>query len=124
MVISLAVVPNELDIVEGFLDEAILISPEFLVASAQIHGILDDEGIVGEAESSVDAFVPFQSTGFWKSYDSGLSRMFWIIVFIFLDSYFPISVVGLSFIEENIPSIIKLTQPKIKHTNHQITSKS
>lgn len=40
-----------------------------------------------------------------------------MIVFIFFASYLPIRVVGLSFIEENIPSIIKLTQLKIKHTS-------
>ena len=64
MVISLAVVPNELDIVEGFLNEAILICSEFLIAGAQIHWILDNKGIVGETESSVNTMVPFQSTGF------------------------------------------------------------
>ena len=53
MVVAFAVVPYKLYIVECLLDKAVLLVPELLPRGAEVHGILDNEGIVGEPEGCV-----------------------------------------------------------------------
>ena len=48
-IVKLAVVPYELDVPKDFLVGAILPSEKFLLASCQIHGILDNLGVVEQA---------------------------------------------------------------------------
>lgn len=50
MVIAFAVVPDELDVIEGFLHKPIFISGKFIADCPQIHWVLDDEGVVGQAQ--------------------------------------------------------------------------
>lgn len=51
VVVALAVIPHQLDIVESLLHEPVFLGAQFLAGSAQVHGILDDEGVVCEAET-------------------------------------------------------------------------
>ena len=51
VVVALAVVPHQLDVVERLLHEPVFIGAQFLAGSAEVHGVLDDEGVVGEAET-------------------------------------------------------------------------
>lgn len=51
MVVVLAIVPNQLDVIECLLDEAVLLTSELLEGSAQVHGVLNDESIVREAQT-------------------------------------------------------------------------
>ena len=67
MVIVFAIVPHQLDVVEGLLHQTVLLTPQFFTGSAQIHGIFYDEGIIGEAECCLSNDLPFQSTGDWNS---------------------------------------------------------
>lgn len=67
MVVALAVVPHQLDIIERLLHESVFIAAQFFAGGAEVHGVLDDEGVVGEAETCVGGDAPFQSTGAWNS---------------------------------------------------------
>lgn len=49
-VVGLAVVPDHLDMVEGFLDGAVLPGPDFVLHLQQVHGVFDDQRVVVEFE--------------------------------------------------------------------------
>ena len=50
MIVGLAVVPDDLYVVECFFYESVFVCSDFLVDCAEVHGVLDDEGVIGEAE--------------------------------------------------------------------------
>jgi hypothetical protein len=67
VVVVFAIVPDQLDVVERLLHEAVLLSAQFVAGCAEVHGVFDDEGVVGEAEGWLCGELPFQSTGDWNS---------------------------------------------------------
>lgn len=50
VVVALAVVPDQLQVVQRLLHEPVLVTAQFLADRTQVHRVLDDEGVVGEAE--------------------------------------------------------------------------
>lgn len=51
MVVALAIIPHQLDIIECLLHKSVFLGAQFLAYRAQVHWILDDEGVVREAET-------------------------------------------------------------------------
>jgi hypothetical protein len=72
-VIGLAVVPDQLDMIEYFLDCAILSGLELVLHFEQIHRMLDDQRVIVEFEFYISQTVPSQSTGCMNSEASGNS---------------------------------------------------
>jgi hypothetical protein len=72
-VVGLAVVPDQLDVIEHLLDRPVLPGLEFVLHFEEIHGVLDHEGVVVELEFWVVRDVHCQSTGWMNSVASGMS---------------------------------------------------
>lgn len=47
-IVCLAVIPNELNVIEGFLDSTILSGFEFILNFEEVHRMFDDKGVVIE----------------------------------------------------------------------------
>ena len=47
-VIGLAVIPDKLNMIQNFLDSAVLSRLQLILYLQQIHGMLDDEGVIVE----------------------------------------------------------------------------
>jgi len=47
MIIAFAIIPDQLDVIEGLLDKSIFFCAQLLTCSSKIHWIFDDEGIIG-----------------------------------------------------------------------------
>lgn len=52
-VVGLAVVPDQLEVVEGLLHVAVLVVAEEVGDGAEVHGLADEGGVVVEAEGWV-----------------------------------------------------------------------
>ena len=50
-VIGLTIIPNQLNIIQNFLNSRIVIALHFPLQSSEVHRILDDGEIVGEAHT-------------------------------------------------------------------------
>ena len=47
-IVSFTVVPHELNMIQGFFDGTVLSAFEFFLHFEEVHGMLDDEGVVIE----------------------------------------------------------------------------
>lgn len=50
MIVALAVIPDELEVVKGLFHKPVLVSAEFLAHRTKVHGVLDDESVICETE--------------------------------------------------------------------------
>lgn len=62
-IIGLAVIPHKLNMIQHFLDSAVLSRLQLILYLQQIHGMLDDEGVVVELKFFILDEVHYQSTG-------------------------------------------------------------
>lgn len=62
-IVGLAVIPNKLDMIEGFLNGTILSAFDFILHFKKVHWMLNNERVVIEFKFSVVKLVPSQSTG-------------------------------------------------------------
>ena len=80
-VVELAVVPDELNIVENFLHGIVPIFSQFLVDGAQIHRVLDDGRVVDQPHALFNEGEYFASpraleTRASRCYREGIARWF------------------------------------------------
>lgn len=100
MVVGLAVIPYQLQIIQHLLHPFVTIVLQLPSNTPQIHRLLDEQGVVTQSQSYITHLLPYQSTGVLNYAESGLSISICRMVFIFRNYSFSSGVVEARFREE------------------------
>ena len=100
MIVGLAIIPYQLQIIQHLLHPPVTIILQLLTNSPQIHRLLDQQRVVTQSQTYIDNLLPYQSTGALNYAESGLSISICRMVFIFRNYSFSSGVVEARFRED------------------------